>query len=99
MDQREAAGGAVDKSIFRHYAEILSPLFWHEDFNEVSRLFEFVCTLVRAAGLKYTGWDSHLESIELLRDLEYLGRLELPKDTFPHPQSTRPGSRSSPTLI
>lgn len=89
MDQPEAADDGVDKSIFRHYAEILSPLFWHDDFNEVGRLFELVCTLVRAAGLKDTGWDSHVESIELLRDLEYLGQLDLPKDTFRHPQSTR----------
>lgn len=89
MDQPEAAGGAAGKSMFRYYAEILNPLFWHDDFNEVGRMFELVCTLVRAAGLKDTGWDSHLESIELLRDLECLGQIELPKDAFPHPESTR----------
>jgi len=73
----------------RHYADILNPLFWKEEFNNVDRLFELVCTLVRAAGLQDTGWDSHHESLELLADLRNLGDLDLPSERFPTPQLTR----------
>jgi hypothetical protein len=69
MDETEAAETPEDKSRIRHYADILNPLFWHDEFNRVDRLFELVCTLVRASGIKDTGWDSHLESINLLDDL------------------------------
>ena len=77
------------QSRVRHYADILNPLFWHDDFNRVDVLFELVCTLVRAAGLKDTGWDSHIESIDLLKDLDNLGQLDLPSDKFPAPENTR----------
>ena len=33
------------------FAKILNPLFWMPEFNIADRLLEFVCTLVRAAGL------------------------------------------------
>jgi hypothetical protein len=42
---------------------MLNPLFWHDDFDSVDRLFELICTLVRATGIKDTGWDSYVESV------------------------------------
>jgi hypothetical protein len=73
----------------RHYADILNPLFCHEDFNRIDRMFEWVCTLVRAAGLKDTGWDSYNESVALLDDLKHLREVVLPTDKFPSPRHTR----------
>jgi hypothetical protein len=89
MDETEAAETPEDKSRIRHYANTLNPLFWHDEFNRVDRLFELVCTLVRASGIKDTGWDSHLESINLLDDLGHLCQIELPTDKFPFPDNTR----------
>ena len=51
--------------------------------------FEWACTLVRAAGLKDTGWDSYTESLALLNDLTNLMHTDLPNDKFPHPDDTR----------
>ena len=72
-----------------HYADILNPLFWNNDFNHVDRMFEWACTMVRVTGIKDTGWDSYTESIALLEDITQLIRLELPKDRFPNPANTR----------
>lgn len=47
------------------------------------------CTLVRAAGVKDTGWDSYNESLALLDDLNHLRQLTLPTETFPFPEQTR----------
>jgi hypothetical protein len=77
------------KSRIRHYADILNPLFWMDEFNIAHRMLEFVCTLVRAAGLQSTGWDSHQESLAFLEDLKRLGALDLPQDQFPEPDATK----------
>jgi hypothetical protein len=77
------------KSRFKEFAEILNPLFWADDFNRADRMLEFVCALVRAAGLEDTGWDSYQESVTLLEDLKRLWSLDLPKETFPEPDNTR----------
>lgn len=76
-------------SRMRHYADILNPLFWSDDFNHVDRMFEWACTMVRVTGLKDTGWDSYTESIALLDDLTQLMGLELPGDRFPNPANTQ----------
>ncbi len=76
-------------SRIRHYADILNPLFWHDDFYRIDRLFEWACTVVRASGLKDTGWDSYTESLALLNDLTQLQQIELPVDKFPLPDHTR----------
>jgi hypothetical protein len=73
----------------RHYADILNPLFWHDDFYQIDRMFEWACTLVRAAGLKDTGWDSYNESLALLDDLTHLQEMALPTGKFPSPEHTR----------
>lgn len=72
-----------------YYAEILNPLFWHDDFNRVDRLFEFVCTLVRASGMKDTGWESYYESLAFLEDFKRLGEVDLPSEQFHFPMRTR----------
>ena len=77
------------ESPFKEFSEILNPLFWADDFNRADRLLEFVCTLVRAAGLEDTGWDSYQESLTLLEDLKRLWSLDLSKKTFPEPDNTR----------
>jgi hypothetical protein len=77
------------KSRMRHYADILNPLFWDVQFNQCHRMFEWACTMVRATGMRDTGWDSYTESIALLKDLSALMRLELPTEQFPHPDSTQ----------
>ena len=77
------------KSRMRHYADILNPLFWSDDFNRVDRMFEWACTMVRVTGLKDSGWDSYTESIALLDDLTQLMALELPGDRFPNPANTQ----------
>jgi len=56
----------------RRFADILNPLFAQQNTNSTSTLFEQVCTLVRAGGLKDTGWDSYSESKSLLDDLSRL---------------------------
>ena len=72
----------------RHYADILNPLFWNDDFNYVDRMFEWACTMVRVTGIKDTGWDSYTESIALLEDFTQLMKLALPK-SFPNPANTQ----------
>jgi hypothetical protein len=73
----------------RRYANILNPLFWNDDLNEVHRMFEWACTMVRVTGMKDTGWDSYTESIALLEDFTQLMNLELPCDRFPNPRNTQ----------
>ena len=77
------------KSRFKEFAEILNPLFWADEFNRADRLLEFVCTMVRAAGLEDTGWASYQESLTLLEDLKGLWSLDLSRETFPEPDNTR----------
>jgi hypothetical protein len=76
-------------SRLREFAEVLKPLFWMDEFKRADSLLEFVCALVRAAGLEDTGWDSYQESLTFLEDLKRLWSLELPKDVFPEPDHTR----------
>ena len=74
---------------FSEFATILNSLFWMPEFNIADRLLEFVCTLVRAAGLENTGWDSYQESLVFLADLKRLWSLDLPAETFPDVTMTR----------
>jgi hypothetical protein len=76
-DQNQGTQSPESNAKLKHFAEILNPLFWHDDFNEAHRLFEYMCTLVRAGGLKDSGWDSYIESIALLTDLTNLMGLNL----------------------
>jgi hypothetical protein len=85
--EKNSATPAVSR--LRHYADILNPLFWNNDFNRVDRMFEWACTMVRVTGIKDTGWDSYTESIALLEDLTQLMGLELPKDRFANPANTQ----------
>ena len=89
MPKPEENSGTPPISRIRHYADILNPLFWSDDFNRVDRMFEWACTMVRVTGIKDTGWDSYTESIALLEDLTQLMSLELPKDRFPNPANTQ----------
>ena len=73
----------------RHYADILNPLFWDDAFNRVDLTFEVVCTLVRANGMRDTGWDSYYESLALLEDLKNLQLIDLPREKFPEPENTQ----------
>jgi hypothetical protein len=45
--------------------------------------------LVRAAGVKDTGWDSYTESLALLTDLTHLMHIDLPNDKFLQPADTK----------
>lgn len=89
MSELNENSAAPPVTRIRHYADILNPLFWNDDFNSVDRMFEWACAIVRVTGLKDTGWDSYTESIELLEDLTQLMRLELPKDRFPNSANTQ----------
>ena len=74
----------------RHHAEALNPLFDPTPFMPSDRLFEFVCTLVRAGGIEDAEWDPWDESKATLNDLSNLAKIDLPKDLFPYPDRTRP---------
>jgi hypothetical protein len=89
MSEPATATPEPPKSRMRHFADILNPLFWHDDFNQVDRLFEWACTIVRVSGLKDKGWDSHTESLALLEDLTNLMHLDLPGDKFQHADHTQ----------
>lgn len=89
MSEQEKSSATPPVSRMRHYADILNPLFWSDDFNRVDRTFEWACTMVRATGLMDTGWDSYTESIALLEDLTQLMGLELPADRFSNPANTQ----------
>jgi hypothetical protein len=73
----------------RHYAEILNPLFDPTPHMKSGRLFEFVCSLVRAAGMQGADWDPFYESEAVLADLINLAKLELPAEQFLEPNRTR----------
>jgi hypothetical protein len=76
-------------SRIRHFAEILNPLFDPTIFMRTDRLFEFVCTLVRASGIHFGEWDPLLESVATLDDLRRLRGLDLANQGFPNPERTR----------
>jgi hypothetical protein len=78
----------LEPSRMRHYADILNPLFVNEKCKVFETLFQFVCTLVRAAGMTDTGWDSYTESTEFLKDLANLRTLDFPNEKFPDPLNT-----------
>jgi hypothetical protein len=80
----EVFGGRV-----RHFAEILNPLFDTDLFMTSDKLFEFVCVLVRPAGIQGPEWDPWHESQAMLGDLGNLGELELPSTLFHDPARTR----------
>ena len=80
---------AAYKKSFRHFAEILNPIFDPTSHMEVNRLFEFVCALVRAGGALDQGWDPLYESMATLEDLGGLAKLNLPAEQFPYPDRTR----------
>jgi len=86
-DTQEPSNAAEDR--LRHYAEILNPLFWNDSFNNMNLLFEFACSLVRASGMKDTGWESYNESLSFLEDMRRLGEIDLPTEVFPEPLHTR----------
>ncbi len=89
MPEHDENTATPPKSRIRHYADILNPLFWNDDFNHVDRMFEWACTMVRVTGIKDTGWDSYTESIALLEDFTQLIGFELPEDKFPNPANTQ----------
>lgn len=74
---------------FRRYADVLNSLFDPTPHMRQDRLFELVCTLVRAAGMQDAGWDARLESEAVLDDLQSLANLDLPPDKFMSPERTR----------
>ena len=45
--------------------------------------------MVRASGMKNTGWESHYESLSFLKDFKALGEIDLPADKFPDQAQTR----------
>jgi hypothetical protein len=73
----------------RHYADILNDLFDPTPYMHQDRLFEFVCTLVRAGGIQGPGWDPWLESKAVIDDLQNLAKLELPREKFPDLERTQ----------
>ena len=85
------ANEAVSSSRVRHYAEILNPLFDTALFMTLDRLFEFVCALVRPAGIQGPEWDPWYESQAMLEDLNNLAELDLPSALFHDPVRTRIG--------
>jgi hypothetical protein len=88
MLEAEENAASPPVSRMRHFADILNPLFWNDDFNKVHRMFEWACAMVRVTGMKDTGWDSYIESQELLQDITNLMALELPADRFTSPSNT-----------
>lgn len=73
----------------RHYAEELNPLFDCAPHMASHRFFEFVCVLTRAGGVHGPDWDPWHESQATLDDLGNLATLDLPKELFPKPETTR----------
>jgi hypothetical protein len=73
----------------RHYAFILNDLFDPTPHMEAHRIFEFVCSLVRAGGLELGGLDPWYESKAIIDDMRNLALLDLPCERFPDPQKTR----------
>jgi hypothetical protein len=74
----------------RPYADILCPLFWDQRYDvKVDAIFDMSCSLLRANGMRDTGWDSYAESIAFLGDFTALMQIEFPKESFPQPESTQ----------
>lgn len=73
----------------QHYATLLNDLFDPTPHMNTVRLFEFVCTLVRAGGLELGGIDPWYESRATIDDLSNLSGIDLPKERFPDPAKTR----------
>jgi len=73
----------------KRYVEVLNPLFWDESFYAIDLFFEYVCTLLRASGVKDTGWESYYESLAFLADFKALGEIELATQKFADPAQTR----------
>ena len=73
----------------KHYAAVLNDLFDPTPHMNTIRIFEFVCTLVRAGGLELGGFDPWYESKAIIDDMRNLSQLSLPAETFPDPLKTR----------
>jgi hypothetical protein len=74
----------------RPFADILCPLFWDERYDmNIDAIFDMSCAMLRATGMRDTGWDSYTESIAFLSDFTALMQIELPNENFPHPESTQ----------
>jgi hypothetical protein len=73
----------------RHYANLLNDLFDPTLHMESHRLFEFVCSLVRAGGIELGGFDPWYESKAIIDDMGNLSALDLPEDRFPDRNKTR----------
>lgn len=77
------------KKRIQNYADILNDLFDPTPHMRADRLFEFVCSLVRAGGIEVQGWDPWYESQAVIDDLQNLGALELPPEKFLDAERTR----------
>lgn len=74
----------------RPYADILVPLFWDRKYDtNIDALFDMACAMLRATGIRDTGWDSYTESIAFLDDFTALMQIDMPKESFPNPESTQ----------
>lgn len=74
----------IEPALATHYRTLLTPLFqWGGD------AVHYVFALLRADGYEVAGWDTLLESFELLTDVTGLWAGTLPEDTFPTPTLTR----------
>jgi hypothetical protein len=89
MAEQDENAAAPEMNGIRHFADILNPLFWNDDFNKVHRMFEWACTMIRATGMEDAGWNSYIESQELLADFTALMALELSPDKFSNPANTQ----------
>ena len=89
IEWRKKSNESVFSNRVRHYAEILNPLFDTALFMTSDKLFEFVCVLVRPAGIQGPEWDPWYESQAMLGDLSNLAELDLPSALFHEPARTR----------
>lgn len=69
------------------YFKILEPLFIPDDpvSNDIVRYF---ASLLRVLGMEDGGWDPHLESENILNDLNRLMKIKKPKKKFPDADAT-----------
>src|ERR1700739_4852049 len=73
----------------KHYAAVLNDLRAPRPIMNTIRIFEFVCTLVRAGGLELGGFDPWYESKAIIDDKRSLCERDLPPERFPEPLKTR----------
>lgn len=73
----------------KYYADILNDLFDPTPHMNSIRIFEFVCSLVRAGGLELGGFDPWYESRAIIDDMHNLSQLDLPAERFSEPLKTR----------